>query len=448
MLPKLENCTVAVIGLGYVGLPLAIEIANKKNCLLTEKKLNRFVYGYDIDKERIDELSIGLDRNQIFDKNKIKKVKNIKFVNDKKYLKNIDVFIITVPTPINHKNEPNLGNIEEASRMVGELIVDIENKLISPIIIYESTVYPGLTEEICIPIIKKISNLQYNSKDFKNSFYCGYSPERINPGDSKHTINSITKVTSGCNKEVANWVNSFYGSFISGGTFQASSIRIAEASKIIENTQRDINIALINELAILFKKLNINTKEVLEAASTKWNFHKYTPGLVGGHCIGVDPHYLTFKAKQIGYETKLISAGRNINDSMHEYLIEQILFHISKRKADFSVEDILLLGLSYKSNCGDIRNSQLINLVEGLKNKDMKITIVDPRINKEEVLKDTGLITLASIPSKKKYTIIILALYHDEFQKITKNSLLELSKKETLIFDLTNNLAGEDIINL
>ena len=232
------------------------------------------------------------------------------------------------------------------------------------------------------------------------------------------------------------------------GTFQASSIKVAEAAKIIENTQRDINIALVNELAILFKKLNINTQEVLDAASTKWNFHKYMPGLVGGHCIGVDPYYLTFKAKEIGYKTKLISAGRNINDLMHEYLMEQILFHISKRQNKFLEENILLLGLSYKSNCGDIRNSQLINLVENFNNKDFNITVVDPRVDKEEVLKKTGLNILSSIPVNKKYTVIILALYHDEFKLITKNKLLEYSKKGTLIFDLTNNLIGEDIINL
>jgi len=448
MLPKLEKCSVAIIGLGYVGLPLALRIAKNNTCLLSKKKLERFVIGYDINKRRIEELEKGIDRNKIFSIEKIQKVKNIKFLSDKNLVSNIDVFIITVPTPINSINEPNLFYIKEACKMVGELIKENNKGKINPIIIFESTVYPGLTEEVCIPIIEKHSKKNHNSEDYINSFYCGYSPERINPGDEKHTIDSIKKVTSGCNKKIANWINSFYGSFIKSGTFQASSIKVAEAAKIIENTQRDINIALINELAILFKKLNINTKEVLEAASTKWNFHKYMPGLVGGHCIGVDPYYLTFKAKEIGYETKLISAGRNINDFMHEYLMGEILFHKSKRKVDYLEENILLLGLSYKANCGDIRNSQLISLVKSFNNRDMKITIVDPKVDGEEVFNVTGLDTLSSIPLNQKYTIIILALYHDEFKKITKNKLLDLSVKGTLIIDLTNNLVGEEIINL
>ena len=448
MLPKLENCSVAIIGLGYVGLPLTLEIGHKTTCLLTKQKLNRSVFGFDINKKRIEELEKGYDRNKIFSKEQIKKSINIKFVSNKNSISKADVFLITVPTPINNENEPNLTYIKKASKMVGELIKENKKSLTNPIVIFESTVYPGLTEEICIPIIEKESKKKHNASDFKNSFYCGYSPERINPGDSKHTLDSITKVTSGCNEKVANWIDNFYGSFISGGTFKASSIKVAEAAKIIENTQRDINIALINELAIFFKKLDINTYEVLDAASTKWNFHKYLPGLVGGHCIGVDPYYLTFKAKEIGHETKLISAGRKINDFMHLYVIDQILFHKSKRKADFLKEEILLLGLSYKSNCGDIRNSQLINLVKIFQHKKMNITLVDPKVDEEEVLKNTGLSSLSSIPINKKYTIIILALYHDEFKELTKEKLLDFCLKNTLIFDLTNNLEGDDIIHL
>ena len=448
MLPIVEKCSVAIIGLGYVGLPLALKLANQKSCLLTGKKLERAVFGYDINNQRIKELSSGYDRNSIFGEEEIKKTKNLKFTNNKLLLKDIEVFIITVPTPINDENEPELSFIKEASKMVGELIKEVKNSLFNPIIIYESTVYPGLTEEICIPIIERESKRKYNSKNFDKSFYCGYSPERINPGDNKHTIDSIIKVTSGSNKKVANWVNLFYGSFISGGTFQASSIKVAEAAKIIENTQRDINIALINELSMLFEKLNINTQEVLDAASTKWNFHKYFPGLVGGHCIGVDPYYLTFKAKEIGFKTKLISAGRNINDFMHVYLMEKILSYKSKRKNDFSEENVLILGLSYKSNCGDIRNSQLIQLIKSFMNRDMNITVVDPRVNKEEVLKETGLKTFSSIPSNLKFTIIIFALFHDEFKSIDTNKLKEFSTQDTLIFDLTNKLLGEEIIRL
>jgi len=448
MLPKLENCTVAIIGLGYVGLPLMLEICKKSICLLTKKKLHRRVIGFDINAKRIDELDKGFDRNKIFSSEELKKATNIKFVNNENSIKDADVFIITVPTPINEKNEPNLSYIKKASKMVGKLIKYNDKRLTNPIIIFESTVYPGLTEEICIPIIERESNKKHNSNRFKNSFYCGYSPERINPGDSKHTLDSITKITSGCNQKIANWIDNFYGSFITGGTFKASSIKVAEAAKIIENTQRDINIALINELSILFRKLDINTYEVLDAASTKWNFHKYMPGLVGGHCIGVDPYYLTFKAKEIGHETKLISAGRNINDYMHHYVIDQIFLHKNKRKVDFAQEEILLLGLSYKSNCGDIRNSQLINLVKIFQNKKMNCTLVDPKVNDEEVLEKTGLSALSSIPINKKYTIIILALYHDEFKELTKDKLLDFCLEDTLIFDLTNNLDGENIIHL
>jgi len=448
MLPKLENCTVAIIGLGYVGLPLMLEICKKSICLLTQKKLHRRVIGFDINAKRIDELDKGFDRNKIFSSEELKKATNIKFVNNENSIKDADVFIITVPTPINEKNEPNLSYIKNASKMVGKLIKYNDKKLTNPIIIFESTVYPGLTEEICIPIIERESNKKHNSNRFKNSFYCGYSPERINPGDSNHTLDSITKVTSGCNQKIATWIDNFYGSFINGGTFKASSIKVAEAAKIIENTQRDINIALINELSILFRKLDINTYEVLDAASTKWNFHKYMPGLVGGHCIGVDPYYLTFKAKEIGHETKLISAGRNINDYMHHYVIDQILLHKNKRKVAFAKEEILLLGLSYKSNCGDIRNSQLINLVKIFQNKEMNFTLVDPKVNDEEVLEKTSLSALSSIPINKKYTIIILALYHDEFKELTKDKLLDFCLEDTLIFDLTNNLDGENIIHL
>ena len=299
-----------------------------------------------------------------------------------------------------------------------------------------------------MPLISKESNKKYNSKDYHNSFYVAYSPERINPGDSKYTINTITKVTSGCNKKVAKWVDCFYGSFIAAGTFKTRSIKVAEAAKIIENTQRDINIALINELSILFKKLDINTSEVLDAANTKWNFQKYSPGLVGGHCIGVDHYYLTFKAEEIGFQTNLISAGRSLNDSMNKYLLDDILYNLKTRAEFQGKEEVLLLGLSYKSNCGDIRNSQLILLVENMKKNGLKVTIVDPLVDKNIVLKETGLKTLTSIPIKKKYGVIIFALNHNEFRKINKKSLAKISFTDTVIIDLTNKLSGSNIVNL
>ena len=424
------------------------EIAKNNKCLLTGKKLSRKIIGYDLDRNRVEELKKGIDRKSDSEIDNFQKIDSLEFTDSLEGLNNIDVFIVTVPTPINDNKEPDLSFIMEASRTIGNLINSDNTTNDNQIIIYESTVYPGVTEDICVPLIEKFSNKKFNSDRYYNSFYCGYSPERINPGDSENTIDKIQKVTSGSNDKVAYWIDSFYASFIKAGTYKSKSIKVAEAAKVIENTQRDINIALVNELAILFKKLNLNTKDVLNTAATKWNFHNYKPGLVGGHCIGVDPYYLTFKAKEIGYETKLISAGRNINDFMHEYLMEQILYHKSKRSIDISDEHVLLLGLSYKSNCGDIRNSQLINLVGSFKNKDIAFTIVDPKVDKEEVKKNTGLICLPHIPNKKKFSIIILALYHDEFKKITKTKLSEFSIKGTLIFDLTNKLFGKDIINL
>jgi len=444
-LPDINNCRVAIIGLGYVGLPLAIALAKKKRCFLTKKSLKRDIVGFDANIQRVEELNKGLDRNKIFKESYLNGINNLKITNKKKYLKNIDIYLITVPTPLNDKKEPDLSFIKRASMTVGESIKsDKKNK----IIIYESTVYPGVTEDICVPIIKVNSGKVYNSEKYKDSFYCGYSPERINPGDKKHTVNSIVKVTSGCNKKIATFIDKFYGSFIEAGTFRSSSIKVAEAAKIIENTQRDINIALVNELSIFFRELKIDTNEVLKAAHTKWNFHKYRPGLVGGHCIGVDPYYLTYKAKQIGFNTKLISAGRTTNDYMYLYLFEQIKCKLESRKEKIKNKKILLLGLAYKSNCSDIRNSQLINLIEKIKNLGFYIDIVDPRVDKEEVRKKTGLLSLKSIPHKSKYALIIFALYHNEFKSITVKYLNKISYQNTIIFDLTNQLNGKNILHL
>ena len=402
-LPPLNNCSVAVIGLGYVGLPLAIAIANQKRCILSNKKLQRKVIGFDLDISRINELKKGFDRNKISSKNTKKHLENIEFTNDKKLLKKVDLFIITVPTPIDKKNNPNTKFIKEASKLVGDSIRSLEKNKLNKIIIYESTVYPGLTEEICVPIIEKNSGLIHNNPKNASTFFCGYSPERINPGDSNHTINTIIKVTSGCNEYVASWINEFYGSFIKAGTYKVSSIKVAEAAKIIENIQRDINIALVNELSMLFKKIDVDTNEVLEAANTKWNFHKYRPGLVGGHCIGVDPYYLTFKAQEIGFNTKLISAGRSINDYMYEYLFQEIVKLLSKQNEDEKDIKILLLGITYKSNCSDMRNSQLVLLAEKLKQKDLEITIVDPKVDRKKALEDMSLEIFQEIPKNEKY---------------------------------------------
>ena len=323
-LPNINSCSIAVIGLGYVGFPLAYAIASRKISLMDKKLLTRKVFGYDLDKQRISELKNGLDRNKIIKDNKKDNFGSIFFTDKISDLNDIDIFIITVPTPLKDNNEPELSHIIEASKMVGKAIKLNKKSKDNQIVIFESTVYPGATEEICVPLIAEYSDKSFNCESYKNSFYCGYSPERINPGDKEKTINSIVKVTSGSNKIISAWIDNFYKSFIEAGTFNVSSIKVAEAAKIIENTQRDINIALVNELSILFNKMNININEILDAADTKWNFQKYRPGLVGGHCIGVDPYYLTFKARKMGLVPDLILAGRKINDNMHEYLLDQI----------------------------------------------------------------------------------------------------------------------------
>ena len=447
-LPRLDNCNVAVLGIGYVGLPLALAIAKRRKSFLTQKKISRNVIAFDLNKLRIYELEQGLDRNKIYSKSYLDKIKNIKFTSDENKLKNVDVFIITVPTPLNEKKEPDLSYIKEASRLVGKALKTNQDNIRNQLVIYESTVYPGVTEDICVPILERESDRKYNSPTHEMTFYCGYSPERINPGDTKHTIDSIVKVTSGCNKKVSSWIDNFYGSFIKAGTFKVKSIKVAEAAKIIENTQRDINIALINELSIIFKIININTKEVLNAAETKWNFQKYNPGLVGGHCIGVDPYYLTFIAKRMGYHTKLISAGRDINDYMHQYLFEQILYYLKNQNNVSQNLKALVLGITYKENCPDIRNSQLIHLVNNMNINNMKVSIVDPQVNQKEVYENTGLKVLNYFPKNQKFSIIIFALKHKEFNCITYKALKKFSYEETLIFDLTNNITGDNVIHL
>ena len=447
-LPDLLNCSIAVIGLGYVGLPLAKTIAKNKKCLVSGQKIKRNVIGYDLDKNRINQLINCIDRNNIYENYSFNIIESINFTYNLEKLKNVDIFIITVPTPIKKNKDPDLFFIKEASKTVGNLIKSSNTSKDNQIIIFESTVYPGVTEDICIPIIEQFSKKKFNSNSYKNSFYCGYSPERINPGDSENTIDKIKKVTSGSNEKVASWIDSFYSSFIDAGTFKAKSIKVAEAAKIIENTQRDINIALVNELSILFKKLNIDTNEVLDAAATKWNFHKYKPGLVGGHCIGVDPYYLTFKAREIGFQAKLIASGREINDFMHKYLLEQIILQIRKRNVSYLKENVLILGISYKENCPDIRNSQILLLVENMIKKDMDITIVDPIVDSKEVYEKINIKSHESIPEVEKYTIIIFALNHLKFDYITNQKIKQLSNPETIVFDLTNKLLDKNIFHL
>ncbi|MDA9692736.1 nucleotide sugar dehydrogenase [Prochlorococcus sp. AH-736-N03] len=431
-LPDLFSCTICVIGLGYVGLPLAIEFSRVKKCLKTSKKLNRKIIGFDLNKKRVEELISGIDSTEESDEESKKEFKSITFINDKNADINADIFIISVPTPIDHENNPDLSFLKNATELVANFIIK-RDKITSPIFIIESTVYPGTTEEICVPIIENITGLKYN-KDF----FCGYSPERINPGDKNHNLTSIVKVTSGSNSETASWINDFYGSIIKAGTFKSKSIRIAEAAKVFENTQRDINIALVNELAKICKTINIDTLDVLNAAESKWNFLSFRPGLVGGHCISVDPYYLTYVAKKNGYTTDIVLAGRNLNDGMSSWVIKEILKEATKKKIKISNSKILVLGLTFKENCKDIRNSKAIDLIKILNKENNIPYIYDPFIKDTNKLKnfDFKFLNRSPLLHKDKYDIVIIATAHDEFKKINSNIWSDILNENYIIYDL------------
>jgi len=410
---KSKKLKIAVIGLGYVGLPLALEFAN-----------TRSIIGFDIDKKRVKELKLGIDKNLESSKKKIKEKTKLFITNNIEDLKEANCFIITVPTPIDEQKKPNLAPLLKASKIVGKIIKK------NDLVIYESTVYPGCTEEKCIPVLEKLSKLKFN-KDF----FCGYSPERINPGDKKYTVSNIKKITSGSTPETANLVDSLYKEIVIAGTHKAESIKVAEAAKVIENTQRDINIALINELSILFNKMKIDTKSVLEAAASKWNFLSFKPGLVGGHCIGVDPYYLTHKAKSIGYYPKIILAGRKINDDMGNYVSSQLIEKMRKKNIKIKGSKILIMGLTFKENCADIRNSGIKNVIFGLKKFNCNLDLYDPWADKDEI-KKIYKSTPVLEPSIKKYDSIIVAVAHDIFKKMGINVILNFCKKKHIIYDL------------
>ena len=431
-LPSLNKSTICIIGLGYVGLPLAIQF-EKKNRLSNS---NRKIIGFDISEKRILELQNSNDITLEISTKELQLAKrNIEFTSNIDLLNEADIFIVTVPTPIDDFKNPNLSPLRNASEFIGKAIKNklkyskINKEYINPIIIYESTVFPGATEEICVPIIEKASNLKYN-----NDFFCGYSPERINPGDKKNSINDITKITSGSNEEVADWVNNLYSSIISAGTYKASSIKVAEAAKVIENTQRDINIALVNEFSFIFKKLNIDTLDVLEAAGTKWNFLPFKPGLVGGHCIGVDPYYLTYKSQQVGYYPQVVLAGRRINDHVSQWLVEQLILEMSRRKFIIGGSEILILGLTFKENCPDTRNSKVFNIISCLKKYDIKITIIDPVCNDINLINNLNI--LNEIPKNKKFTGIIAAVAHTLFQELNSNDWSNLVIENGVLLDV------------
>ncbi|MCC8146876.1 MAG: nucleotide sugar dehydrogenase [Bacteroidales bacterium] len=415
---RCKDIKIAVIGLGYVGLPLARLFATKYP-----------VIGFDVNEKRIEELNQGRDTSLEVENSMLQAVLITKksvlknqiglFCSSKKEdIKDCNFYIVTVPTPVDKNNRPDLGPLLEASKIIG-MVVSLYD-----VVVYESTVYPGATEEDCIPVIEKISGLKYN-KDF----FAGYSPERVNPGDKEHTVEIIKKVTSGSNPEIACFIDEVYKSVIKGGTHLASSIKVAEASKVIENTQRDINIAFINELKKIFDKMGISTLDVLEAAGTKWNFLKFKPGLVGGHCIGVDPYYLAQKAQEYDYHPEIILAGRRINDSMGEYVGTQVVKQMIKKGVLIKGSDILILGITFKENCTDIRNTKVVDVVNVLREYEVNISIYDPWAKPEEVREEYNLNILKEFPDKK-FDAIIVAVNHKDFESINFSSL----RKDTSVF--------------
>ena len=418
---NIKNIRLCIVGLGYVGLPLAVEFGKRRNTI-----------GFDINKKRIIELKNGFDITKEKTTEELLLAKNLKFTSCIEDLKKCNCFIITVPTPIDNEKNPDLEPLRKASVQVGKLLKKED------LVIYESTVYPGCTEEFCVPILEKNSDLRFN-KDF----FCGYSPERMNPGDKKHSISEIIKITSGSNKEVSDLIDKLYNQIIPAGTHKVKSIKIAEAAKIIENTQRDLNIALINELAILFNKMGIDTQSVLEAAETKWNFNSYRPGLVGGHCISVDPYYLTFKAKEIGYKPEIILSGRKINDSMSNYVCEKLLEEFKKRELTLQNQKILLMGLSFKENCNDLRNTQVINIHNILKKQQFEIDIYDPIANNKEAKKIYN-IKLLNEPKKNYYNAVIIAVAHNIFKEMGIRGIKKYCADDAIIYDLKYLLSKED----
>ena len=403
---------LAIIGLGYVGLPLAVAFSKKFN-----------VIGFDVKQNRVNELNSGIDRTLEINNGKFKRNKNLKLVSNINSIKNCNCYIITVPTPINKKNKPDLSFLLKATRDIANILKPKD------IVIYESTVYPGCTEEQCVPLLETISGLRFN-KDF-----CGYSPERINPGDKKHKITDIKKIVSGSNKKITNIIDNLYKEIITAGTHKVNDIVVAEAAKVIENTQRDLNIALLNELSIIFDKLKINTSEVISAAKTKWNFVPFLPGLVGGHCIGVDPYYLTYKAQKLGYNPKIILAGRNLNNNMSSYVVTKFKQNLKNKKIKIKKAKILILGLTFKENCPDLRNSKIKDIFLSLKNKCFKIDFYDPLADSNEVKSYYGKNQITKF-SKNNYDGVIIAVGHTQFKSLGINYIKSLCKKNHVIYDL------------
>jgi len=436
-LPPLNQCTVAVIGLGYVGLPLAVEFAKHKDCLRTGDLLKRRVIGFDIDGQRLDELREGFDRNNETSKEELKAAHLLKFTNDVGRLTDADVFVVTVPTPVGNDKRPDLAPLQKSSVTVGRALKKRRSPSI-PLVIYESTVYPGATEEVCVPILERESGLTFNKE-----FFCGYSPERINPGDREHGLTSIVKVTSGSTAQAASWVDNFYGSIIQAGTHLTSSLKVAEAAKVIENTQRDLNIALVNELAIIFRLMEIDTLDVLQAAGTKWNFLGFRPGLVGGHCIGVDPYYLIHKAEVLGYHPQVVLAGRRINDLMSDWLLKQLVLRLCQNKHAVAGSRVLVLGLTFKENCPDMRNTKVLDFIHGLVSYGIDVEVVDPWVQVEDVQREYGLKISSTLPSESRFHAVICAVAHKQFVQLSVEQWQQLLVPAGVLLDLKGVLPRE-----
>jgi len=417
----IKNIKIAVIGLGYVGLPLAVEFG---------KHLP--VVGFDINASRIEALCAGTDHTLEVSDEELAQASHLNYSSDIQALKDCNFFIVTVPTPIDDYKQPDLTPLIKASEAIGSLLKQDD------IVVYESTVYPGATEEVCIPVLEKVSGLTFNQ-----DFYAGYSPERINPGDKEHRVTNILKVTAGSTPEIADFVDEVYNLIIAAGTHKAASIKVAEAAKVIENTQRDVNIALINELAVIFNKMGIDTEAVLEAAGTKWNFLPFRPGLVGGHCIGVDPYYLTHKAQAIGYNPEIILAGRRLNDSMGEYVVTQLVKTMIKKRIQVEGAKVLILGLSFKENCPDVRNTKVIDIVHELEEYNIEVDVYDPWVDKAEAEREYD-VTPISKPDVNHYDGIILAVAHNEFVEMGVEKIRALGKTSHVLYDLKYVFSKED----
>ncbi|MRI34317.1 Vi polysaccharide biosynthesis UDP-N-acetylglucosamine C-6 dehydrogenase TviB [Endozoicomonas sp. OPT23] len=416
----MSDQNIAVIGLGYVGLPLAVEFGK-----------HYLTIGFDINANRLAELKQGYDSTLEVDDHELAEARHLSYSCSLDDLKACNTYIVTVPTPINENKKPDLAPLIKASETIGKVLKQ------GDIVIYESTVYPGATEDDCVPILERVSGLTFN-KDF----FCGYSPERINPGDKEHRVTSILKVTSGSTPEVAETVDQLYRSIITAGTYKASSIKVAEAAKVIENTQRDVNIGLINELALIFNKLSIDTEEVLKAAGTKWNFLPFRPGLVGGHCIGVDPYYLTHKAQSVGYHPEIILAGRRLNDGMGAYVASQLVKAMLKKRIHVEGSVVLVMGLTFKENCPDIRNTKVVDIISELQEYGVQVDCYDPWINSEEAQSEYG-ITPINEPAIAKYDAVIMAVAHKQFIDMGADKIHTLCKPSHVVYDLKYTLAAD-----